>query len=1005
MTYNQKKWLLAALVTLVGIIVYTLTMSPTVSFWDCGEYISAGSILGIGHPPGAPTHNLLARLAILSFVWFRDVGARVNWISALSAAFTAGCVFLSVERGIYLFQKGENREKYAWVRLFGGVIGGLLTVFNDTFWFSAIEAEMYCSAALVNFICITLMLYWVDLRKTPWGDRILAFIVYLSFLGTGFTLSSVMFVPIFAIFIVAVDEEKRKNWALYAVGVLIMSVVFMPGRFPFITLVLTAAMALLWAFPIGGTRKQYKLAFMLSFMALLGWSILVYIPIRASLRPIVNEGEAMIRPQVDPQNPATWENFKKPRSLFYALDPANWTTMQEVIERKQYVSDNMLVRAMYRRGQVANQLLVHQNMGFGGYMTSQYLPFKVDFPVKRFGIRIPSQVEALGVSYAPDEANNYKAITPGAFNKRILSLLLLLLAHVPIYYVAKYGWKQNKQATLLLTGLYVFASFGILWYINFADGTKADYSEHKEYVEQSRNHPDQELKQPDPVHMEVRIRDYFWTPGFVMVALLYGMAAAMMAQNLKQRLDEGTGGRQARPKFLAFMVLVSCTPALACFSNWKEKDRSNNWVAFDYSYNLLMSCDKNAILFTNGDNDTFPLWALQYAYGIRPDVRLVNLSLLNTDWYIRQMRDIDPKVPIVFTDAEIASLQPTGNEDSKPGMIKVGNYVVVKESKQQRPYYRVQDIMTLHIVDVNAHLAHPKPINFAATVGDDNFLGLEPYVQMRGLVYVLKPTQVQDRVDVSGTRNLFEKVYKFRGLGKNRTWLDEDSERLITNYSSIAVQVAMEDVPAIKAMQDSIQKAKAPDAPAALKARAAQLPAEISRKVQSGMQLMNKVRDLNPDEWRTPYYISQYYTEIGMLGQAEATLQAARRIIPNEALLVRGLCDLYLRAGQAKKAMSLYDSASKNRYMKDDPRLLEGEAMTLAEIGKFEEALALVDRLSAGNQGDQRLAMLRQMIQSRLEAARRPASGPSIGGLPGLSGQAAPAAAPAAQAPAATQEQ
>jgi len=1001
-TYNQKKWLGAALVTLIGIIVYTLTMSPTVSFWDCGEYISAANVLGIGHPPGAPAHNLLGRVAILSFTWFNDIGARVNWISVLSAALTAGCVFLSVERVMYLFQKtnvadklGFGAEKgqvdrFAWTRLFGGAIGGLLTVFNDTLWFSAVEAQMYCSAALVNFICITLMLYWVDLRKTEWGDRILAFVVYLSFLGTAFTLSAVMFIPIFAVFIVVVDAEKRKNWAIYAVGILIMSVIYMPGKFPFITMGLVALFATLWAFPVGGTRQQYKLAFVLSFMAIWGWSILTYLPIRASLRPIVNEGEAMIRPQVVAEKPETWDNFKMPRSLSYVFDLDNWPIFQEVVERKQYGSENMITRAMYRRGQVLNQLLVHQNMGFGGYMVAQYLPFKVDNGVVRFGKRIPSQVEVLGVRYAPDEKNAYQSVTPHAGNKRLLSLFLLVFAHLPIYYVVRRGWKKNLPATLLVGGLYVFSTFGILWYVNFSDGTKPEHADYQYALDQARANGGQEFRMPEPVHMEVRVRDYFWTNGFVMLALMYGLGAGMMAEQLRRKKEEDASvvGSKAGVKFAVFMVLASCTPVLACFSNWKEKDRSNNWVAYDYSYNLLMSCDKDAVLFTNGDNDTFPLWALQYVYGIRPDVRLVNLSLLNTDWYIRQMRDIEPKVPIVFTDAEIASLQPTGNEDEKPGMIKVGNYVIAKESKQQRSYYRVQDIMTLHIVDANSRSKHPKPINFAATVGDDNFLGLAPYVQMRGLIYTLKNRPVTDRVDVAGTRALFEKTYLFRGLDENRSWMDEDSERLLTNYSSIAIQVAMEDVPNIKKLQDSVKLSLDAAATPELKARTAILKGEVNHRIKDAMSLLNRVKDLNPNEWRTPYFTSQFFSEVGRPAQAESTLVAARKRMPNEALIMRAMADMYVQGKQVKKALALYDTALKNPYMSEDGRILEGYAMTLAEAGKFEDALGAVEKAAKVNPGDQRLGMLQQMIQQRMMAARQPILPGAPQGLPGQPVQA-----------------
>ncbi|MEN9354087.1 MAG: hypothetical protein RL318_1412 [Fibrobacterota bacterium] len=995
MTYNQKKWLGAALVTLVGIIVYTLTMSPTVSFWDCGEYISSAHVLGVGHPPGAPTHAILGRVAILTFAWFADLGARVNFISVLTAAITAGAVYLAVEKALFLVQKGDKyAAKYEWTRLFGATIGGLLTVFNDTFWFSAIEAEMYAPATMVNFICIALMLYWVELRKTQWGDRILAFVVYLSFLGIGFTLPSVMFVPLFALFIVAIDEEKRKSWSLYAVGILIMSVIYMPGMAPFIIMGLVAVMVTLWAFPIGGNREQYKLSFVLALMALLGWSIQAYTPIRATLRTIVNEGEAMIRPPVVADKPETWDNYKQERSFSHIFDLENWTVFQDMIERKQYGSESMITRAMHRRGQILNQLLVHQNMGYGGYMVAQYLPFKVDVPLERFGIRIPTQVEALGVRYAPDEKNVYQSVTSRAGNKRLLAFMLLLIAHLPIYYVIRHTWKKNLPVTLLVGGLYLFAGFGIMWYVNFADGTKPELSDYRYYKDEMRKNPGQELRMPDPVHMEVRVRDYFFTPGFIMVALMYGMAAAMMAQDLKRRKDEENGAKGTGLKFAAFMVLVGSTPILACFSNWKEKDRSNNFVAYDYSYNLLMSCEKDAVLFTNGDNDTFPLWALQYVYGIRPDVRLVNLSLLNTDWYIRQMRDVEPKVPILFSDAEVAALQPTGNEDTAAGLIKVGNYVIVKEGRKQRPYYRVQDIMTLHIVDVNSRSKNPKPINFAATVGDDNFLGLDPYVQMRGLIYSLKKHQVKDRVDVVGTRELFEKTYQFRGLGADRGWMDDDSERLLTNYSSIAIQVAMEEVPGIKALQDSVKLAKDSSASPEAKERAAVLKSVINKRINSAMSLLTRVKDLNPKEWRTPYFTAQFFSEVGRNTQAESTLVAARKRMPNEALIVRAIADMHVKNGQAKRALALYDTALKNPYMSEDGRILEGQAMTLAEVGKYEEALGAVEKAAKTNPNDQRLGMLQQMIQQRMMAARQPMmpGAPAMpSGMPGQPVQQAPA--------------
>jgi len=194
----------------------------------------------------------------------------------------------------------------------------------------------------------------------------------------------------------------------------------------------------------------------------------------------------------------------------------------------------------------------------------------------------------------------------------------------------------------------------------------------------------------------------------------------------------------------------------------------------------------------------------------------------------------------------------------------------------------------------------------------------------------------------------------------------------------------MDDVPRIKAMQDTIKKAKDSSATPELKARAAVLPGVINAHVKSSLKLLDRVRDLNPNEWRTPYFAAQYFSEVGLNAKAESTLVAARGKSPNEGILVRALGDFYTRDGKAQKALSLYDSAQKNPYLRDDSRILEGQAMTFAEVGKFEEAMAVVERASKDNPNDQRLGMLRNMIQSRLEAARHPAAPTGFRGMPGV---------------------
>jgi hypothetical protein len=954
-TERKLKWWGAAAATVFALLVYTRTMAPTVSFWDCGEYIAAGKILGVPHPPGMSLHHVLARLSIILFVWFQDVGARVNWISCLASSLIAGTAFLVGFRGIRMFQSNAERERFLWVAALGGAVGALLVTFCDTLWFSSVEAEMYTPAMFFTLFSVYLMLEWRDLRGTPWADKILVFVVYLSFLGVNFTLFTVMFLPILCIWVVAVDESKRRLYPLYIAGTLLMSIIYMPGLFPLIALGLAVVSTLLWLFPIMGQKEGWKLSGVLSFAAVLGWSLYLYIPVRASLTPIIDEGDPQVRKPLVVGDPSTYDNLQKRPTFSDAFDLGNWGEFREYVERKQYGSENMIVRSLTRRGNFLNQLMVHENMGYGGYLVQEFTPFKVQRSDRILGIKIPSQISVIGVESNKGEDGVYSQV-PGWVPKRVAQLAIFLLAHLPLWWLFRFGWHREKRLAVLLAGLYIFSSFGMLWYVNFADGTRPEVAELKAW-EQAKA-AGQESEYPGPVHMEVRERDYFFTPAFVMVAILYGMAAALYAQ--KMRANRSDNWRK-HPQFVSYLALVALMPIVAGASNWHENDRHYNWVPFDYSYNLLNSCEPNGILFTNGDNDTFPLWALQYAYGIRPDVRLVNLSLINTDWYIRQMKNLEPKVPISYTDAEIRALDVDRNPFGPGTVVDIGPRKVRVPSNQELPWIKIQDRLVLHIVQTNDHDKVHKPIHFAATVGEENMMGLAPFCKMEGMVFTLTDSIQTDPVDIDKTIRLFTQQYRFRGMGGDQYsvgYLDDDTRRLETNYSSIAIQAALGSADIAKKWRDSAALTKD-------SAVARELRAKAKDRVVKVASLIRAAEHLVPAEWRTAYFAAQMFATLGQPESADSVINVARKRLPNEPMLDRAAAEVANRSGHPEKAAKVLEESV--RRHPGDGQLQVDLAMTYANMGSLEQALVWIKKASVMSPGDARLQQVAAQIQERAD--------------------------------------
>lgn len=956
---KQLKTVMALLVFAVAFVAYILTMAPTVSFWDCGELVAASHILGNPHPPGNPLFTTIAR-AFIVVLPFKEVAARVNFISVLCSALTVMVGFLFIVRFMQILFKGSLSRFSLYC---AGVIAAFLMTFSDTFWFSAVEAEVYSASMLLVMTICWLTLDWYENRGTAKAKRNLILIAYLAYLGMGIHPFSFITMPVVALFLLFVDKDLRTDVPLLLTGAGLMSVIFDLGDFMWYALALLVLNAI---FSVVATspewRAKWRFSMWISLVAILGFSSYAYVPLRSAVGPNIDEGE-----------PKTYANFK------------------EYLERKQYGSESMLKRAFHRRGQLRNQLLAHPHMGYGGYMLAQYLPWKQG--------ETRADENEVRVRRIGSMKLEFKTLRDLMGDNPKLQWILFVLFQFPFLYGGWLAYKRNPHLGGYLLGLYVVTSFGLIFYMNFADGTGMEMRDYEFWAEKNF---DPKFR-PDPVHLEVRDRDYFWTPGYLFMSLLFGVAAAFLLEKLQRAKAGGTGAARGVGLALALVALV-----VPSWSNWKEHDRSGDYVPWDYAHNLLMSCRPNSVLFTNGDNDTFPLWFIQEVEGVRKDVRVVNLSLVNTNWYIKQLRSREPSLNIGFTDKEIDEMQPRGWDFKQTVVMPLPNSAI-KVELEPRPYLKVQDIMVLHIVQNN----YPKhPIHFAVTVSDDNMMGLEKYQIMEGMVYTLVEEKKNKEIDAMATARLVDSVYKFRGLGDPKVYIDLNTEGLLTNYSATNFRLVMwaqEQIAALDRRIDEMKKANAAADSVAV------LESEKKDKIAFAERYLNLNRRILPREWRNSYYGAQFYSGVKDFAKAEDYYRRGLADAPNPKLFGANLAQLYIEQGRFAQAESLLVSLKDKNP--NDFELWYGLSDLYQKQGQPAKARVTLSEWLKGNPGHQYASMVQQQIQfldaqknaapaATDSGAKVPAPGAGVpapaagqGGIPGLAPSGGDRPAPGAQSP------
>ena len=863
--FNKINRLISIIVAVLASAVYLVTIEPTASFWDCGEFIASSYKLEVGHPPGNPVFNLFARFFTL-FTSAEHAAVAVNAMSAVCSGLTIFFLYLTIVHfGRRILEKrGRTLTKAAAIGIFGaGIVGAFAFCFSDTFWFSAVEAEVYAMSSLFTAIVFWAALKWEEQADEPYANRWLILICFLMGLSVGVHLLNLLTVPAIVFLIYYKKTTKPVTfWRAFGVlaasgvvlGIILFGIIpYLPrfaagidrlfvngfgarfdvGAAVFMVVLLVVCFLLMLLFRKRGKALAHTITLMFTTIVI-GYSLFTITVIRASAGTPTNEYQ--------PDNPYTLIRYlgreqygdnpilygQSYNSPYEIKETPYWTPL----DGKYYRADN--VDASYPAG--TKMLFPRMWNGFDAKYKEFYKAYTTHPKTRRasiYGKNVNFQMPSMGdnLRFFFDYQVNYMYVryfmwnfvgrqndlhgdTPGDVTsgnwesgikfidnarlgdqsegpdyiihnrgKNHYFFLPLILGLIGFFFQLRHD-PRNSWVTGLL---FLLTGLAIVVYLN----------------------------QPP---FQVRERDYAYAGSFYVFAIWIGLGV-MALQGWLEKLTKKEDGMPAAAMAVALGLVV---PVLMGCQNWDDHDRSGRYTARDMAWNHLIGCAPNSLLVTHGDNDTFPLWYAQEVEGVRTDVRIVNSSLLGTDWYIDQMKcrfyesdplnisiprkqylygtnDYCPVIDVVDRPI-LASEAITVFKDERytregqdfiPGhklLIPVNreNAIaagLVPEAMQDS----IVDYISLEIsgsnitkfdlimLDILANYDWSRPIYFVSR--NETKLGLEPWLQFDGFVYKLVPflNDYANRETTVDADALYERImhdYRFESLADTTIHID-----------------------------------------------------------------------------------------------------------------------------------------------------------------------------------------------------------------------------------------
>jgi tetratricopeptide (TPR) repeat protein len=971
MKAQYLRWVGAVLVFGVSFATYTLTLQSSVPFWDCGEFSAAIALQQVPHPPGASLFVMMGKLFHL--LPFGDPGWRMNWISALMSSVASLFLYLLLVLLLERLWKVAVQGLADALQVYGSaVVGALALTYSDTVWFNAVESEVYATSLAFVAVVLYLGFLWYVRAEQPGSERYLLLAAYLVGLSIGVHLLSILAVPGILFLVVfrqygsdpATARLRNVSYLLrwFGIPALGFAIVYwgitqwfpalLAGDFPFrtearehviedspVVAIATVLFVLFlgWRLVQAYRRQRAGQALVLSSVlgVILGFTTYAHVLIRANSHPPMNENEPTTLARLisylgreqygeTPLWPRRYRYDDPYYSQHYSRYGA-WYPPQ--IERVQRRDGSTVPVPRWRRVNLAGELSYLWNYQISHmylrYFFWNYVGRMSDVQDAPAAGPLARKKDALPYNYDSGYAD--------AFPVRFYGLPLLLGILGMLYHFQR----DRRTAWVMLV---TFLLMGVLAAI-------------------AQN---QQLPQP-------RERDYFYVGSFFVFCCWIGLGAYSVTEMVRRWLRQPVLGAA-----VGTTLTLLAAPVLMAVEGWRIHDRSGNYLPFDHSYNILQSCERDAILFTNGDNDTFPLWYLQDVAGVRRDIRVVNLSLGNTLWYIRQLKHREPhgakRIPLSFPDEALESedspraLQPELGE-ARPIAIPVRREILERftqdtailrdghmrftfvgmpwRQEQNRTIYlfRVQDKL---ILDILQQTRFERPVYFSITVGSDAYAGLDRFLRLEGMVYRVCPVAqntgqqgeaIEPRVmeaclmNVDNSNNYHTEPhygFKFRNLNNLRVYYDEVHRRLIANYRMLYLRYA-----------------------------AYLLEQQDSAKAVAVLDAMNSF--ISPRQFPLSYWLAYNVAQLYNRAGAKQRAQEFARMAAAAAELVANTPEI----AERETAVQYYN-----------PRWLAAEAYQLA--GEYEQARLMLQQLLLEYPNDATLqARYNEMVLERLEAQGR----------------------------------
>ena len=703
---SEKKFTLwnrltAAAVFVIAAVTYLLTIEPTASFWDCGEFIASSYKLEVGHPPGNPVFQLFARF----FTMFADnmhAAVAVNAMNAICSALTILFLYLTIVFFAKRVIRPSEDGSYSLARMitvFGsGAVGALAYCFSDTFWFSAVEGEVYAMSSLFTALVFWAMIKWYEQADTPYANRWIVLISFLMGLSIGIHLLNLLAIPALVFMFYYKKREDghysmKEYVKIFLVSVVILAIVLF-GIIPYLPKI-AAQFDLFFVNVLGLPFNSGAAFFMLVLLGLcffglfvtmkrkqvfantvllcfttivIGFSLFSIVIIRSSAKTPTNEYQ--------PDNPFTLVRYLSREQ--YGSTPLVYGQYFDApyeVERTKYwapmgdkyikadgpgeivyeSSGKMLFPRMWNGGDPRYVRFYQSYMNGGGKTVAgaqhkkptffQNMAFFFDYQMNWMYWRYfmwnfaGRQNDIHSPSPGDMFAGNWESGISFIDNIRLGDQ-----SYAPDYLKNNKAKNHYYMLPLLLGLIGLFFQFArdkrgcwLTFLMFFMTGIAVVIY----------------LNQPP---YQVRERDYAYAGSFYSFAIWIGLAVAAVYSWIREKflhsvqddkkavlgVDTCHSERQRRISDIAVASAVTAlalgVPALMAAENWDDHDRSNRYTAVEMAKNYLNSVGENGILITHGDNDTFPLWYAQEVENVRPDVRICNTSLLGTDWHIDQMK-------------------------------------------------------------------------------------------------------------------------------------------------------------------------------------------------------------------------------------------------------------------------------------------------------------------------------------------------------------------------------